>query len=55
MKRKEQNRSFSNFLETIILESVIKITLKDKFLSVCTASHSGSQCSIFFTFTAMRT
>lgn len=29
MKRKEQIRRFSNFLETIILETVIKITLKN--------------------------
>ena len=55
MKGKKQNNRYSNFLETIILENVIKITLKDKFLSVCTASHSGSRCSIFFTFIAVRT
>jgi len=54
VKRKEQNRRFSDFLETIILTNVIKITVRDKFLSVCTASHSGSRCSIFFTFTAMK-
>jgi hypothetical protein len=54
MKRKEQNRRFSALLETIILTSVIKITVRDKFLSVCTTSHSGSRCSVFFTFTAMR-
>jgi hypothetical protein len=53
-EEKGKNCRFLNFLETVILGSVIKITIKGKFLSVCTASHSGSRCSIFFTFTAMR-